>query len=287
MYTNPFTDEHFAKLQIDTHKAKKIFQLNKNNFAYLFSLTQKLNMLYATCDSRNLKKIAKDNNCVYTLVESYEKVNNPTQNPIKQIVPRHTVILDLKLKEEDILAKMHPKGRYNIKLAQKKGVTIQESSDISDFYQILQETATRDGFAINAQSYYQLFLDHLGHENKAKLFMAYYEDKPIAGILNAYFNKTAIYYYGASSNQYRNLMAPYLLQWHGILDAKKNGYHHYDFLGVADPLNPKDPLQGVTYFKQKFGATPAEWPASKVIINQKFWFYLLKLKKFFKGIKFF
>jgi lipid II:glycine glycyltransferase (peptidoglycan interpeptide bridge formation enzyme) len=112
--------------------------------------------------------------------------------------------------------------------------------------------------------------------------MAYFEDKPIAGILNAYFNKTAIYYYGASSNEYRNLMAPYLLQWHAILDAKENNYHFYDFLGVADPSNPKDPLQGVTYFKQKFGGTLYNWPASNIIIHKPVLYFLLKLKKFLK-----
>lgn len=282
MLTNPFTDENFAQFQISSKKATKLFVLSKDNFAYIYPLYQKYNLLYATKYSNKLKKIAEENNAIYTLIESYEEIKNPTKNPLKQIIPRHTIIIDLKQSAEEMLNKMHPKGRYNIKLSERKGIQIKQSTDITEFYQILEDTAKRDGFAINSFDYYQQFLTQLG--NKAKLFMAYYNDKPIAGILNGYFNKTAIYYYGASSNEHRNLMAPYLLQWHAIQDAKNNKFTHYDLLGIADPSNPKDPLQGVTYFKQKFGGTPHTWPASRIIINKPIFYFALKIRKFFQRI---
>lgn len=279
MITNPFTNSDFASLQLKSGKAKQIFKLKKDHFAYLYPLFKNYNILYATHFSKHLNKIAHDNNTIYTLIESYQPVSHPTKNPIKQIVPRHTIAIDLRnTTEDELLTKMHPKGRYNIKLATKKGVTIKQVFKIDEFYKILKETAERDGFFINSKKYYSQFLNQLN----SKLFMAYYNDKPIAGILNAYFDHTAIYYYGASSNEFRNLMAPYLLQWHGILDAKENGYHFYDFLGVADPKNPKDPLKGVTYFKQKFGGTMHVWPESRILVHKPVLYYLLKLKKLLK-----
>ena len=277
---NPFTDKDFANVQQKTGKAKEVFELEKGQFAYLFKLTSKLNILYATCEHKKLQKIAMANNVVYTLIESYEAIKNPTANPIKQIIARHTVAIDLQASQEELLGKMHPKGRYNIKLAGKKGVEIVEETDVENFYPILQETCLRDGFNPNPKEFYQTFLSELSKKKKAKLYMAYYHGKPIAGVLNTYFKNTAIYYYGASSNQYRNLMAPYLLQWHAILEAKQDGYKFYDFLGTADPSNPKDPLKGVTFFKQKFGGQKISWPASKVIINHKLFYFLLRLKNF-------
>jgi lipid II:glycine glycyltransferase (peptidoglycan interpeptide bridge formation enzyme) len=282
MITNPFTDTDFAKLQELTQKATHTYKLPNSNFAYVFHLKKNFTLLYATANSRRLTSLAKKHNAVYTLIESYEKVSHSTKNPLKQIVPRHTVLLDLNQSKDTILNNMHPKGRYNIRLAEKKGVTIKQVFDTKQFYQILKDTADRDNFFINSEKYYQTFFTHLSSKNKAKLFMAYYKDQPIAGILNAYFNKTAIYYYGASSNQHRNLMAPYLLQWHAICDAKEQGYTHYDLLGVANPNNPKDPLQGVTYFKQKFGGKPHKWPDSRIIIHKPFLYFLLKIKKLFK-----
>jgi lipid II:glycine glycyltransferase (peptidoglycan interpeptide bridge formation enzyme) len=283
MLTNPYTDPDFAKLQIATGKAKITFKLDKGNFAYVFPLYKKYTVLYATTFSRRLAKIAKDQNAIYTLIESYEKISHSTKKPIKSIVPRNTITIDLAQTTEEMLSKMHPKGRYNIKLATKKEVQIKESSNIDDFFAILKTTAERDKFAINPKEHYEKFLQILGKNNKAKLFMAYHNSQPIAGALCAYFKKTAIYYYGASSNQHRNLMAPYLLQWTAIQDAKNNNYKFYDLLGIADPKNPNDPLLGVTYFKQKFGGKHLQWPASRIIINNKPLYFLLKLKKLLRG----
>ena len=87
----------------------------------------------------------------------------------------------------------------------------------------------------------------------AILYMAIYESKPIAGIIVTHFKDTAIYYFGASGNEYRNVMAPYLLQWHAMKEAKKKNLKYYDLLGIA-PENAKDhPWAGVTNFKKKFG----------------------------------
>jgi lipid II:glycine glycyltransferase (peptidoglycan interpeptide bridge formation enzyme) len=284
MIINPYTQKEFAETQLKANKASHYYKLDKNNFAYILPITKKLNIIYATKFHKKLNPLAKKHNCVYTLIESYleNKKAKPTKNPIKQIIPRFTTVLDLTRSNEEILNRMHPKGRYNIKLAEKKGVEIKETTDVETFYNILKTTADRDEFAINNLEYYKTFYQNLAKQNKAKIFIAYYNNEAIAGLINVYFDTTAIYFYGASSNQYRNLMAPYLLQWNAIQDAKKHKFKHYDFLGIANPHDPKDKLAGVTYFKQKFGGQLVKWPASQIIINNPFWYSLLKIRKFFK-----
>lgn len=161
--------------------------------------------------------------------------------------PDHTLILDLTKSENEILAQMKPKGRYNIKLAEKKGVTIREvrASAIATFHQILTETTSRDGFHGHNQEFYENMMKSLSgqalrnsppaatHPPTACLYFAEYEGKVIAGALNTNYKDTATYYYGASSNNYRNVMAPYLLHWHAIKEAKAAGYKFYDFFGIA------------------------------------------------------
>jgi lipid II:glycine glycyltransferase (peptidoglycan interpeptide bridge formation enzyme) len=231
------------------------------------------------CDLKKLKSLAKAENAIFTLIESYEKIENSTKNPLKKIIPRFTLVLDLEKSEQQILEEMHPKGRYNIKLAEKKGIQIKEENDVTDFYNILEQTAKRDGFNINKKNTYQALIDTLKPKNKAKLYMAYHSGKPVAGVIILFLENTAIYFYGASANEYRELMAPYLLQWTAIQEAKKRGLKYYDFLGIADPNNPKDQLAGVTEFKRKFGGENIRsWPKSKTIIHRPLLYLLLKIK---------
>ena len=189
--------------------------------------------------------------------------------------PESTLIVDLTLSEEEILAQMKSKGRYNIKVAKKHGVTITESHDIEAFYNLFKETTTRDHFSGHPLSYYQNMVKATG----AKLFLAMHESKPLAGAIVTYFNKTATYYYGASSNKNRNVMAPYLLHWHIMQDAKAQGFTEYDLFGIA-PENAKNhPWQGVTSFKLKFGGTCVNYVDAQEVVYQPFWFWMMRLAK--------
>jgi len=189
--------------------------------------------------------------------------------------PQDTLILDLTKSEEELLSEMKPKGRYNIKLAEKKGIKIEKytASDttkeelkkaIDDFYTLLGDTTTRDGFTRHPKEVYASMIENLTPEktsHKTKnppqsiLYLAKYEGTPIAGMIAVSYKNTTIYYYGASSNEYRNMMAPYLLQWHVIKEAKKNGFLVYDFMGISPENDQKHKLAGVTDFKNKFGGT--------------------------------
>lgn len=159
--------------------------------------------------------------------------------------PQQTAVLDLSLSEKDLLAQMHPKTRYNIRLAEKKGVEIFVASfkDFAAWWSLLETTGSRDGFRLHSKEYYQAMLKVSG----MKLYLAKHEEVVLAGILVSEFAQAATYVHGASSNEGRNLMAPHLLQWQAIKDAKAADLSCYDFYGVDKLKWP-----GVTKFKEGF-----------------------------------
>ncbi|MFA6992769.1 MAG: peptidoglycan bridge formation glycyltransferase FemA/FemB family protein [Candidatus Gracilibacteria bacterium] len=177
--------------------------------------------------------------------------------------PEHTLILDITKSEDEILAQMKPKGRYNIGLAKKKGVTIHKSKDTDAFHKILNETTTRDNFHGHNKDFYENMINTLNGDGRstplAELYLAKFEGKSIAGIITTFYKNTAVYYYGASSNEHRETMAPYLLQWIAIKDAKEKGLKSYDFLGIAPEGAANHPWAGVTEFKLKFGGARIDY----------------------------
>lgn len=184
-------------------------------------------------------------------------------HPADTIQPRTSLIIDLSGDEAAILATMKQKTRYNIRLAEKKGVTVRQGSagDVAVFYQLAQITAARDGFGVHSFAYYQAAYDLLGPDGCA-LLIAEFEGQPLAALMAFSFGPEAYYFYGASSNEQRNLMAPYLLQWAAIRWAKSRGCTHYDLWGIPDAdlavleaefEQRHDGLWGVYRFKRGFG----------------------------------
>jgi lipid II:glycine glycyltransferase (peptidoglycan interpeptide bridge formation enzyme) len=237
-----------------------------------------------------LIKLAKKENAIFIRFENPNKnLSEKFKNAIKSYLPEWTLVLDLNLSEDDLLKQMKPKGRYNIRLAQKHKLEIEKfdymnknlDKAISAFHKILKETEKRDGFSGHTENVYKKMLKNL--KNKAVLYLAKYENQYIAGIIITKSGETATYYYGASSNTHRNVMAPYLLQWQAICDAKKEGFSIYDFMGIA-PINiQKHPLSKVTDFKLKFGGIKIQYPSSKDYVVKPFWYLLLKLKNKLKA----
>lgn len=201
--------------------------------------------------------------------------------------PEHTLILDLTKSQEDLLKEMKPKGRYNIRLAKRKGVKIHKADpskkdsfqkDISNFYKILLETTSRDKFHGHKKDFYETMLHTLG-KDLSTLYLAKYEGKVIAGTIVTTFKETATYYYGASSNEYRNVMAPYLLQWQAAIDAKNKGQVHYDFLGISPPSEKNHPWTGVTDFKKKFGGNAISYQPPQEFAFKKTLYFLYRIYK--------
>lgn len=178
--------------------------------------------------------------------------------------PKQTLMIDLSNSSDEILANMKSKTRYNIRLAEKKGVKIVKSKDIKDvdvFYQIALQTAKRDKIKIHEPDYYKKMAEVFLKNNKFAIYIAKYDDKPIAANLMLYYDNIAYYLHGASSNEHRNMMSPFLLQWEAIKDAKKDGFLWYDFWGIS-PLEQQDtrymihdtnhPWYGISRFKLGF-----------------------------------
>jgi peptidoglycan pentaglycine glycine transferase (the first glycine) len=183
-------------------------------------------------------------------------------NKKKQVQPRATYFIDLTKSEEELLMSFDEKTRYNIRLAEKKGVHVIEESNqpgIEAFYNIYKETCKRDTFLIHPMNYYTKLRDLLIEKGMANVFTAKFRGIPIASIFTFRFGDRIWYMYGASANAYRNVMPNHALHWHLIKWAKEKGYKTYDMWGV--PSNPKEghPLHGVWRFKKGFNGAPKTW----------------------------
>src|SRR5437763_3279543 len=146
--------------------------------------------------------------------------------PVPPIQPVRTILLDLAPDEATLLAQMKEKWRYNLRLAERKGVKVrvaQTLEDVHAWYALMQATSERDHFGIHTLDYYLRAWQIFVPRQQARLFLAEYEGQLLAGIFVALFAKQATYLYGASSNEYRNLMPNYLLQWEAISWAKQQG----------------------------------------------------------------
>ncbi len=194
------------------------------------------------------------------------------------VQPNYVFRLDVKDKTEDeLLAAFHSKTRYNLRLSIRKGVVVKQCGKemLPAFSAIMEETGTRDGFIVRSKEYFESILDSLGSD--ARLYMAFWQDKPIAGTLAIHFGNKVWYLYGASSNQYRNVMPNYQLQWEMIKWAVETGCDIYDFRGVSGDLTPDNPLYGLYLFKKGFSGELTEFcgefemvykPAVDLLLNK-------------------
>ena len=172
------------------------------------------------------------------------------------IQPPDTVIVDISRDEEEILSSMHKKTRYNIKLAEKKGVTIREAEpeEFDKWYELYRITSERDKIALHGADYYKRLLDlGKGSSMNFHLLFAEHEGDLLAGIIVGICGKRGTYLYGASSNEKRNMMPSYLLQWEAIQLCRKAGCESYDLFGIPPSDDPDHPMAGLYRFKTGFG----------------------------------
>ncbi|HEX6385782.1 MAG TPA: peptidoglycan bridge formation glycyltransferase FemA/FemB family protein [Anaerolineae bacterium] len=180
------------------------------------------------------------------------------------IQPPQTVVVDLRPLEEEILAAMKQKTRYNIRLAARKGVTVRQGTaeDIPAFNHLMQMTGQRDNFSVHAPVYYRAAYELFAPAGQAALHIAEYEGRPLAAIMVFALGQTAAYLYGASSNEERQRMPTYAVQWAGMQWARERGCTLYDLWGIPDVPEAEleenfsqrqDGLWGVYRFKRGFG----------------------------------
>ena len=212
------------------------------------------------------------------------------QNKIKgaakstDLNPHKTLILNLDKSDEQLSTEMKPKTRYNIKLAQKHGVEIKINQDLEQGVDLILHSSHRAGVHAFQKKYYLDLLDQFSDADKnisAKLYTAWYENKMIAANLMLYYKSSdsqknrAIYLFGGSSDEHRNIMAPYLLHWQAIQDARKNNFKTYDFWGIEE--DPKHPWHGFSKFKLGFGGEVIEYGGTQDYVLNRTWYNIYKV----------
>jgi lipid II:glycine glycyltransferase (peptidoglycan interpeptide bridge formation enzyme) len=191
---------------------------------------------------------------------------------LQTIQPPRTLVVDLSGSEEQVLSRMKQKTRYNIRLALKKGVVVRPSSDLPTFHRLMQTTGERDRFGVHSLAYYQRAYELFHPRGECELLVAEYESEPLAALMVFAHGRRAWYFYGASSDEQRDRMPAYLLQWEAMRWARGLGCLEYDLWGVpdadADTLEAhfterSDGLWGVYRFKRGFGGrlrrSPGAW----------------------------
>jgi len=253
-----------------------------------------------------LIQLAKENNAGWIRVDvenknSLEIIKRTIfGNPVFKIVkaphdmqPKEIFVLDISKSKEDLLSEMSQKTRYNIKLAEKRGVIVKTISNdkfqmtnqcqnpndktnkyLDEFLRLVKATAKRKGINFHAEDYYRKMVETIP-ENMLKLYVAEYQNKIIAANLVVFYGDAATYLHGATDDEYRNVMAPHLLQWQAILDAKEACLKFYDFGGIKTQdtrykIQDTNSWAGITKFKLGFSPNtkPIEFLGSyDIIIN--------------------
>jgi lipid II:glycine glycyltransferase (peptidoglycan interpeptide bridge formation enzyme) len=193
-----------------------------------------------------------------------------------QIQFRNSIIVDLRRSEDELLAAMKQKTRYNIRLAPRRDIVVRlgTADDLDMLYDLYAMTARRDGFVIRPLGYYRKAWADFMRAGLAQPIIAEYKGSPLAHVIIFGFGRRAWYFYGASSDEERNRMPTYTLQWEAMLWAKSQGMAQYDFWGAPDDFTDEnDPMAGVFRFKEGFGGTVVrrigawDYPASPALYS--------------------
>jgi lipid II:glycine glycyltransferase (peptidoglycan interpeptide bridge formation enzyme) len=198
-----------------------------------------------------------------------------------QIQFRNTAMVDLSASEEDILMRMKQKTRYNVRLAEKKGVTVRAGSvdDLPMLYKMYAETSVRDGFVIRDEGYYMVvwktYMSNVGgqrSEPSAVPLIAEVDGEAVAAIFLFMFAGRGYYVYGMSRNAHREKMPTYLLQWAAMKHAKSHGCLTYDLWGAPDVFDESDSMWGVYRFKEGLGGDVVRTLGAYDFAPSKFWY---------------
>ena len=239
---------------------------------YLRTLGQKEKIIFFKLEPN----VVKNNE---SRIMNHELDIRPSPHPL---FTKYTFQLDLRKSEEELLKNMHPKTRYNIRLAEKKGVTIVEDSSrhaFSEYLRLTRETTVRQKFFAHTEKYHRLMWETLQPAGIAKLFLAKFPGNGKENILVAWilfvFNGVLYYPYGASSHLHRNLMPSNLMMWNTIKFGKKNKCEMFDMWGALSPEpSINDPWYGFHKFKEGYGPKLTELIGSYDLIINPLLYYI-------------
>jgi lipid II:glycine glycyltransferase (peptidoglycan interpeptide bridge formation enzyme) len=237
-----------------------------------------------------LKKLAKSEQAIFVRMDfTSEKIQLPaTWRPApRQVQPKDTLLLDLRRSEEELLAGMHHKTRYNIRLAQKHGVTVRfstDSKDVEAFLQLAAGVAKRSGFNYHPAEYYRKLIEVLGPLGMAELVVAEYNGQVLAVHMMVYAAGRATYLHGASDIAERKLMAPQLLYWETMKRAQMKGCTMFDFYGVApENADNNHPWAGITRTKMGFGGQRVSYAGAYDLVLKPLWYWGMNMVRSWRG----
>ncbi len=240
-----------------------------------------------------IRDIGKRHNALFVKLEPNvaASVNNPSAHesiskfllahdcvPGRPMFTKYTFVLDLKPTEEELMANMRPKTRYNIGIAQKKGVTVVEDTTeagLSEYLRLLAETTKRQKFYAHDEEYFRKMWEALSGSGMMRIFKAMHEGKALTVWIVFLFNNKLYYPYGASSREHREVMASNLMMWEVIRFGKKEGCTSFDMWGsLGSDANPKDPFFGFHKFKEGYGGTLTQYLGTyDFVLNTKYYKY--------------
>ncbi len=250
--------------------------------------------------AKALTQIGKEKNCAFIKIEpdieiskiknQMSKLDSNFKSSKKPLFTKYNFILDLTKPEEELLKNMHPKTRYNINLAKKKGVVIEEAKNeeaLKIYLKLYFETTRRQNYLGHNETYHKLVFQTLKKEGMARLLIAFYHPPqatrplPLAAWMLLNFKDTLYYPYGGSSLLHKDLMASNLLAWEAIKLGKKLGLKKFDLWGALGPdANPSDPWFGFHRFKKGYGAKLVEFIGSfDIVFNKPLYLVFNKVDK--------
>lgn len=226
---------------------------------------------------------------IFLRVDSISQISNRIGfrvSKTKDVQPSTTLITSLFLDESEILEKMRGKTRYNVRLAKKHGVEIDfnVTNGLDTFMDLVEQTASRHGIRAHGKDHYKMILKHFnGADGSPRAFLAAatHEKDVLAVAMCVDWNGTRTYLHGASSDNKKNFMAPYLLHFELMTNAKREGMMAYDWAGIAPEGQPEHSLQGVTRFKKGFGGEIVLMPNTVDIVMRSLWYKSYILAKRF------
>jgi len=246
-----------------------------------------------------MEEIAKNENAVFVRLDFAPSVSNGilseffTKAPFytyhsAYFQPRVEWFLELKKTEEELLAEMHEKTRYSIRLSERKGISAEIITEDFEkyfeiFYELMTETAKRNCFSLHQKSYYRNIFQNLSKIENTYLSIARYGQKVLVIDLIIVFSGIANYIFGGSSSEERNRMPTYLAHWEAICYAKQINCNYYNFGGISTREKSYKGWDGLTIFKKKFGGKEVEHSDFFDVVVSPFWYNLYNLRKRLKN----
>ena len=233
--------------------------------------------------AKALKKISRDNNCAFIKTEpdieagTTGKIDSHFKKSLKPLFTKYNFILDLAASEEELLKNMHQKTRYNIRVAQKRGVKIDIRNDaegLQAYLKLYFQTTRRQNYFGHNEIYHTKVWETFAETGQVQFVLASFEGKPLVAWMLLIFKDTLYYPYGGSSRLHRDTMASNLVAWEAIKLGKKLGLKKFDMWGALGPdADPKDPWFGFHKFKQGYGGRLAEYLGSFDLVENPVLYY--------------